>query len=152
MPKPSPKALSLTVQYACDDSTLPARPQLRRWVKAALAGEPGTPTITLRFVDAEEGRRLNREFRGNDKDYATNVLSFPYEPPPNLSGDLVLCVPVVLAEAAQQGKPPGNHFAHLVVHGMLHLQGYDHQTDVDAELMEAKEREILARLGIADPY
>jgi len=108
--------------------------------------------ITLRFVDAGEGRRLNAEYRGKDKDHPTNVLSFRYEPPPHLAGDLVLCVPVVLAEALEQGKPAAEHFAHLVVHGMLHLQGYDHQADAAAKLMEAKEREILARLGIADPY
>ena len=154
MPKPSPSRLSLTVQYACDDSALPPRPKLRRWVGAALEGDAATATITLRFVDAEEGRALNCEYRGRgkNKDYATNVLSFPYEPPPQLAGDLVLCVPVVLREAAEQGKPAEGHIAHLVVHGMLHLQGHDHQTDAEAKLMEAKEREILARLGIADPY
>ena len=117
-----------------------------------MAANTAAATITLRFVDAEEGRVLNREYRGKGKDYATNVLSFPYEPPPHVSGDLVLCVPVVLREAIEQGKPAEDHFAHLVVHGMLHLQGYDHQTDAEAELMEAKEREILAGLGIADPY
>jgi len=140
------------VQYACNETALPSRPQLRRWVKAALDDEAGAATITLRFVEAEEGHRLNREYRGKGKDYATNVLSFPYEPPPHLSGDLVLCVPVVLGEASEQGKSPAAHFTHLVVHGMLHLQGYDHQTDADAKLMEAKEREILARLGVGDPY
>jgi len=148
--------LSLTVQYACNDEALPSRPRLRKWVGAALAGDAETTTVTIRLVDAEEGRRLNREFRGrdrqSDKDYATNVLSFPYEPPPTVAGDLVLCVPVVLREASEQSKAVEAHFAHLVVHGMLHLQGYDHHTDADAKLMEAKEREILAGLGIADPY
>ncbi|MCX7176493.1 MAG: rRNA maturation RNase YbeY [Proteobacteria bacterium] len=150
MAKPKPKSLSLTVQYACNDGALPSRPKLRRWVGVACDAEAAI--ITLRFVDTEEGRVLNREYRGKDKDYATNVLSFPYEPPPHVSGDLVLCVPVVLNEAIAQGKPAEAHFAHLVVHGMLHLQGYDHQTDVEANLMETREREILARLGIADPY
>jgi len=121
---------------------------LRRWVRAALAATSGS--ITIRLVDIGEGRSLNREYRG--KDCATNVLSFAYTPPPRLSGDLLLCVPVVLREAAAQGKPAESHFAHLVVHGMLHLQGHDHQTDAEAKLMEAREREILARLGIADPY
>jgi len=144
--------LSLTVQYVCSDVALPTRPQLRRWVRAALGGEAEAAVITLRFVDADEGRVLNRGYRGKGMDHPTNVLSFPYEPPPRLSGDLVLCVPVVLREAAEQGKPAADHFAHLVVHGMLHLQGYDHQTDAEAKLMEATEREILARLGIADPY
>jgi len=144
--------LNLSVQYACNETGLPSRWRLRRWVRAALNVAAETAVVTLRFVDAEEGRRLNCEYRGKDKDYATNVLSFPYEPPPGLRGDLVLCAPVVLGEAIDQGKPAEAHFAHLVVHGMLHLQGYDHHTDAEAELMEDKEREILARLGIADPY
>lgn len=146
------KRLSLTVQYACNETALPSRPSLRKWIKSALDGDTGTATITLRFVDGDEGRRLNRHYRGKNKDYATNVLSFPYEPPPRLSGDLVLCVPVVLAEAVAQGKTAEAHIAHLVVHGMLHLRGYDHETDAEAKLMETREREILARLGFADPY
>lgn len=157
MTRPATKAapaLALSVQYACAcaDAQLPSRPQLRRWVNAALdcAAE-----ITIRFVDAEEGRALNREFRGRGsqaKDYATNVLSFPYAPPPQLAGDLVLCMPVVLREAAEQGKPVAQHLAHLVIHGTLHLQGYDHETDADAQRMEDREREILKRFRIADPY
>jgi len=144
--------MSLTVQYACDEAALPSRSALRRWVRAALDGDDVAAAITVRFVDAEEGRRLNGKYRGKNKDYATNVLSFPYEPPPKLAGDLVLCAPVVLREAIEQGKPAADHFAHLVVHGMLHLQGYDHHADAEAKLMEDKERGILARLGIADPY
>ncbi|HUW38742.1 MAG TPA: rRNA maturation RNase YbeY [Rhodocyclaceae bacterium] len=135
------------MQYACNDAELPSRSQLRRWVRAA---QDGDALVTIRFVAAEEGRRLNRDYRG--KDYATNVLSFPYAPPPEMAGDLVLCPQVALAEAEAQGRPGRAHFAHLVVHGMLHLQGYDHETDADAASMEAKEREILARLGYPDPY
>ena len=152
MAKPKPRQLSLTVQYACNVGALPSRPSLRKWVGSALDGDGVAATITLRIVDAEEGRTLNARYRGKQRDYATNVLSFSYTLPPGLSGDLVLCAPVVIAEALEQGKSAEAHFAHLVVHGMLHLQGYDHQTDVDTELMEAKEREILARFGIADPY
>ena len=158
MAKPANKRLSLTVQYACNEERLscplPTRGQLRRWVNAALEC---SAELTLRFVDAGEGRELNREYRGRGKDkgkkdYATNVLTFPYAPPPHAAGDLVLCVPVVLREADEQGKPVLAHFAHLVVHGMLHLQGYDHESDADAERMEARESAILRRFGIADPY
>ncbi len=141
------KLLSLCVQYVCEDDTLPNRAKLRCWVSAALEG---AAEVTLRFVGEEEGRSLNRDYRG--KDYPTNVLSFPYAPPPALAGDLVLCLPVVLAEAKAQGKTGQAHIAHLVVHGMLHLQGYDHEQDGQAKLMEAKELEILARLGYPDPY
>ena len=148
-PKPATPSLSLSVQYACDDEALPSRPQVRRWVKKALEG--ASAEVTVRFVDAEEGQMLNREYR--HKDYATNVLSFPYLPNPEMAGDLVLCLPVMLREAAEQQKPAEAHFAHLIVHGMLHLQGYDHETgDADAEIMEAREREILAALGYPDPY
>ena len=107
--------------------------------------------MTVRFVGAEEGQNLNRDYRG--KDYATNVLSFPYESGERICGDLVLCLPVVEREAKEQGKSPEAHFAHMVVHGMLHLQGYDHETGKDdAERMETKEREILQALGFPDPY
>jgi len=142
-----PERLSLTVQYACSATDLPSRQQLRRWVAAA---QECAAEVTLRLVDHEEGRSLNRAYRG--KDNPTNVLSFCYDPPPRMSGDLALCVPVVLSEALAQGKPPLAHFAHLVVHGMLHLQGYEHETDAAALRMENKEREILARLGLSDPY
>lgn len=147
--KPAAPTLSLSVQYACNDDALPSRPQVRRWVKKALEGD--SAEVTVRFVDAEEGQMLNREYR--HKDYATNVLSFPYAPNPDMAGDLVLCLPVMLKEAEEQRKPAEAHFAHLIVHGMLHLQGYDHETgDEDAEIMEAREREILAALGYPDPY
>lgn len=105
----------------------------------------------MRFVDAAEGQTLNRDYR--HKDYATNVLSFVYESAPKVSGDLVICLPVVLREAVEQGKSAEAHFAHLIAHGMLHLLGYDHETGAkDAARMEAREREILADLGYPDPY
>ncbi|MDA8254513.1 MAG: rRNA maturation RNase YbeY [Betaproteobacteria bacterium] len=140
--------LRLSVQYPGGKLGAPTRPQLRRWVRAACS----TPAeVTLRFVGDEEGQMLNRDYRG--KDYATNVLSFPYESGARVCGDLVLCQPVVAREAAEQGKPAEAHYAHMVVHGMLHLQGYDHETSqADAERMEAIEREILAGLGYPDPY
>jgi probable rRNA maturation factor len=141
--------LSLTVQYATDAGPPPSRSRLRIWAAAALER---SADVTLRFVDEAEGHRLNRDFRG--KDYATNVLTFTYDDgeAARLSGDIVLCTPVVSAEARDQGKPLDAHFAHLVVHGMLHLQGYDHERDDEASVMEARETEILAKLGYADPY
>jgi probable rRNA maturation factor len=146
--KSSPPELSLAVQYACNDARLPSRSQVRRWARAVLEKPM---RVTVRFVAAAEGRRLNRDFRG--KDYATNVLSFVYEDGAAATGDLVVCLPVVLREAKQQGKPAKAHLAHMIVHGMLHLQGYDHETGQrDALRMEAREREILARFGIPDPY
>lgn len=126
------------------------RPQVRRWVQAALQN---AAEITVRFVGEEEGQALNRDYRG--KDYATNVLSFVYasEPDPGpISGDLVLCAPVVAREAQQQNKTLEAHYAHLLVHGVLHLQGFDHETAKEARIMEAREREIVTRLGYIDPY
>ena len=147
MTKKSVRRFSLAVQYACKIDALPTRSQIRRWSKAAAESDI---QVTVRFVDVEEGRTLNRDFR--NKDYATNVLSFPYEHSP-VVGDLVLCVPVVQREAHEQRKDSIAHFAHMIVHGMLHLQGYDHDSDKrEATRMEAKEREILSRFGIADPY
>jgi probable rRNA maturation factor len=140
-------ALSLSVQYASNDSDLPARPHVRRWVRAALLRDA---TVTVRFVDAIEGRALNAEFRG--KDYATNVLTFVYDDEHPRAGDVVLCAPVVRREATAQGKPLADHHAHLVVHGMLHLQGFDHERHADAAVMEARETAILATLGLPDPY
>jgi probable rRNA maturation factor len=152
-PTPGPSApagaprLALSVQYAVHDDSLPSRPSVRRWVRAACGADA---QVTVRFVDAEEGRALNLRYRG--KDYPTNVLSFPYETEPTLLGDIALCVPVIGCEAQAQGKPPAAHYAHLVVHGMLHLQGYDHESKEDAAVMEAREREVLAGLGYPDPY
>lgn len=146
------RRLNLSVQYACAEEGLPSRAQMRAWTRAALnADGMRGGQITIRLVDAEEGQTLNRDYRG--KDYATNVLSFPYETEPVVLGDLVICAPVVAREAAEQPKTLEAHYAHLVVHGVLHLQGYDHETgEDDAQRMEDKEREILASLGFADPY
>lgn len=144
------------VGYALPRQGLPAAVSLRRWVAAALAGarRRKPAELSIRVVDADEGRALNRHYRG--KDYATNVLSFAAELPPGIDlpllGDLVICAPVVAREAAEQGKPERNHWAHLTVHGVLHLLGHDHIADADAERMEALERRILAKLGMPDPY
>jgi probable rRNA maturation factor len=140
-------ALSLSVQYASNAADLPTRPQLRRWVRAALQANA---VIAVRFVGAIEGRALNAQFR--QKDYPTNVLTFVYDDQDPRAGDIVLCTPVVQKEAHAQGKPLTAHYAHLVVHGMLHLQGYDHELAADAATMEARETAILAALGIPDPY
>ncbi len=161
--------LDLNIQFAVKKSARPRKSDLRRWAKAALLGDV---IVALRVVDEEEGRTLNRDYRG--KDYATNVLTFAYgadlegEPlhtqgarrlrkavkPPTvpLSGDIVICATVVAREAAEQGISMEAHYAHLTVHGMLHLQGYDHETDAEAVTMEAVESFIMQRLGYSDPY
>ena len=152
MPTPKPPRLDLTVQYAVDKAGLPSRAQFRQWARAALAREV---EATLRIVDAEEGRALNRDYRG--KDYATNVLTFEYGPVDDaalapLTGDIVLCAEVVAKEAGQQGKSLEAHYAHLTVHGMLHLQGLDHEQEGEAAVMEALESFVMMRLGFSDPY
>ena len=139
--------LNLSVQYACNREGLPLRTDFVRWARAALVGGG---EITIRLVDADEGQALNNEYRG--KDYATTVLSFPYEVKPVTQGDQVICPSVVAREAAEQNKPLDAHYAHLTVHGMLHLQGWDHENDDEAQEMEDEEREILAALGYPDPY
>ena len=139
--------LNLSVQYACNRDGLPLRADFVRWARAALVGGG---EITIRLVEADEGQALNKEYRG--KDYATNVLSFPYDTEPLVSGDLVICPSVVAREASEQGKPLAAHYAHLTVHGMLHLQGWDHENDDDAQAMETEETEILAAMGYPDPY
>ena len=118
-----------------------------RWLRAALE-RPAE--LTVRIVDAAEGRTLNRDFR--DRDYATNVLTFDYQREPVVVADLVLCAPVVADEASAQGKELQAHYAHLLIHGALHAQGFDHVRAVDARRMEAREVEVLAALGFADPY
>lgn len=153
-----PARHDIAVSYATDRAGIPAATSFRRWVEAALVDHPRDSELAIRIVGEDEGRVLNRDFRG--KDYATNVLSFPAELPeglperlrPPLLGDLVICAPVVAGEAAQQRKPVAAHYAHMTVHGTLHLLGWDHEDDTEAEAMEAREREILATLGIADPY
>ncbi len=135
------------MQYACHREGLPLRADFLRWARAALTGGG---VIAIRLVDADEGQALNRDYRG--KDYATNVLSFPYETTPRVMGDLVICPSIVAREAAEQNKAPNAHYAHLTVHGMLHLQGWDHDNDDDAQAMEDEERTILAALGYPDPY
>jgi len=141
-------ALTLSLQFA-DPSHRMRLPRHRvaRWIRAALE-RPAT--ITVRVVDAEEGRSLNREYRG--RDYATNVLTFDYSREPVVVADLVLCAPVVADEARALALPLEAHYAHLVVHGTLHAQGYDHETHSDAQAMESRETEIITRLGFDDPY
>jgi probable rRNA maturation factor len=148
--------LDVAVGYAAPRKGVPASASFRRWIEAALKGakrRKGTE-VSVRIVDAEEGQALNLQYRG--RDYATNVLSFPVELPPGvdlpLIGDLVICAPVVAREAAEQGKKPAHHWAHLTVHGTLHLLGYDHIDEAEAEAMEALETKVLAGLGISDPY
>ncbi|MDN3520432.1 rRNA maturation RNase YbeY [Halomonas ramblicola] len=143
-------------QAALEAEGLPTRNELAAWAGAVLARHDVAPDaeLTVRLVDTPESRALNRDYRGKDR--PTNVLSFPFECPPGVTlallGDLVVCHPVVAQEAAEQDKSLHDHYAHMVVHGTLHLLGYDHIEDDEAETMEALEREILAGLGIADPY
>ncbi len=143
--------LALSVQYAdprLKDSV--PRPLIRRWVQAALLAPA---ELTIRFVDAAEGQTLNRDYRG--KDYATNVLTFAYtedEDAEVTQAEIILCSDVLEQEAAQQHKPLVDHAAHLIVHGVLHAQGYDHEDDEEAQEMETLETEILHTLGFADPY
>ena len=138
------------MQTAVNSPGLPTKAELRRWLTAALEQ---SAAITVRFVGTAEGRKLNRAYR--DRDYATNVLSFGYgatAPGQALTGDLVLCAPVLRREARTQGKALSAHVAHLTVHGALHLQGHDHQSPRAAARMEALEKRILAKLGFPDPY
>ncbi|MBK9136299.1 MAG: rRNA maturation RNase YbeY [Betaproteobacteria bacterium] len=141
-----PLALSLQFADARHRAQLP-RHRVARWIRAALEREA---QIAVRVVGAEEGRELNRTWRR--KDYATNVLTFDYEREPLVVADLVLCAPVLEAEAKAAGIPIEAHFAHLLVHGTLHAQGYDHERVRDARVMEARESELLLALGFADPY
>lgn len=153
-----PIRLDIAVGYATTRKGVPAAASFRRWAAAALDGRIREADLAIRIVGEDEGRALNRHYRG--KDYATNVLSFPAELPEGLPegvrlpllGDLVICAPVVSREAHDQGKAPNAHYAHLTVHGVLHLLGWDHENTPEAEAMEQLEREILAELGVADPY
>ncbi|OOG54589.1 rRNA maturation RNase YbeY [Rhodanobacter sp. B05] len=149
-------SVELAVRYGLTRNGLPSPASFRRWVEAALRGAKRRKpsALAIRLVDIGEGRALNRDYRG--KDYATNVLSFPVELPPGVAlpliGDLAICAPVVQREAAEQGKAVRDHWAHLTIHGVLHLLGHDHVDERDATIMEALETRILAGLGIADPY
>ncbi|KWS03952.1 rRNA maturation RNase YbeY [Lysobacter capsici] len=153
-----PVRLDVAVSYALPRKGLPAANSFRKWVAAALKGRIREADLAIRIVGTKEGRSLNRHYR--DRDYATNVLSFPADLPEGLPkgvklpllGDLVICAPVVVREAREQKKPLNDHYAHLTVHGTLHLLGWDHEDEREAECMEQLEREILASLGIADPY
>jgi len=149
-----PVRLDVSVEYALPRVGLPAAVSFRKWVAAALAGRIREADLALRVVGTKEGRALNRHYRG--KDYATNVLSFPAELPEGvklpLLGDIVLCAPVVAKEAREQKKSLAAHYAHLTVHGTLHLLGWNHEDAREADAMEQLEREILAELGIGDPY
>jgi len=139
--------LNISIQLASSSHHLPSKKQFRKWAKAALRVDT---EVTIRIVDTQEALELNSTYRG--KDYATNVLTFPLTETPHLMGDIVICAPVVEAEAKAQNKPLEAHYAHLTVHGILHLHGYDHETTEQAELMESLEISILAKLGYANPY
>jgi len=151
--------MNVDVQIAADAAGIPASDSIRDWVQRAVdVTEPGRDAdVSVRIVDEQEMRALNRDYRDQDK--PTNVLAFPagddgFAPPGEtpLLGDIVVCAGVVAREAAEQGKPPGHHWSHMLVHGTLHLLGHDHVTDPQAQAMEALERRILESLGIADPY
>lgn len=154
-----PVQLDLDLQLAIDGMDVPAREDFIRWVSSALDGRLDQAELTLRVVDEQEGRALNLSYRGQDK--ATNVLSFPFDPPPGIEpdhpirallGDIVICAPVVRAQALEQGKPQDAHWAHLVIHGVLHLIGFDHLSEAEASEMETLETAILDGLGFPPPY
>ena len=146
-PGRTPERVQTTIQYGTRAAQLPSRAKLRRWVRAALRKNAG---ITLRLVGTREARLLNLNYRG--RDYATNVLTFIYSGQNPLEGDIAICAPVVAREAHLRGISREAHYAHLTVHGVLHLQGHDHARTADAKRMERLETRILARLGYADPY
>ncbi len=139
--------LKFSLQNVSQLANIPTKTLFKKWAKAALRVDC---EVTIRIVDAQEALELNSQYRG--KDYATNVLTFPLTETPHLMGDIIICAPVVVAEAKAQNKPLEAHFAHLTVHGVLHLHGYDHEIEAQAELMEAIEIQILAKLGYANPY
>lgn len=146
-------AAELAIQRETESESLPDDEDIRRFAAAALS-DIDAPVVSLRIVDEPEGRELNRRWR--DRDYATNVLSFPADLPEgtgiNLLGDIVICAPVVEREAGEQGKTVEAHFAHLLIHGILHLRGFDHMSAEQAEAMESREVLLLADLGFPDPY
>ncbi|MBE0509943.1 MAG: rRNA maturation RNase YbeY [Chromatiales bacterium] len=144
----------LDLQIASNAPNLPSEAELERWAGAALAGQPEEAELTIRIVDEDESQQLNRDYRG--KDYATNVLSFPFEAPPGMDlpllGDVVICAGVVAREAAEQDKALHAHWAHMVIHGCLHLLGHDHIEEAEADQMEGLEIHLLAALGYPNPY
>jgi len=150
--------VDLHVQRATISANIPADDAFNRWVEAVLEDKPCQYVLTVRVVDEAEARQYNREYR--DKDYATNILSFPAVLPEGLPaeirqselGDLLICAPVVTREAVMQARSVNDHWAHLTIHGVLHLLGYDHEETEEAAAMELLEIEILAKLGISDPY
>lgn len=147
-------SLELELQIATNQESIPSKESFVAWSKAALRDEREQAEIVIRLVDEDEVLELNREYRGKNK--PTNVLSFPSNIPEmvnsNLLGDLVICAPVVVREAQEQGKTEEAHWAHMVVHGVLHLIGYDHQDENNAKTMELLEGEVMAGLGFQDPY
>lgn len=147
-------SIILDLQLASSASDLPDITQFQSWLEAAILPFQDEAEVTIRIVDEQESQQLNLQYRGKDK--ATNVLSFPFQCPPGIAlpllGDLVICAGVVRAEASEQSKPLAAHWAHMVVHGCLHLLGFDHINDADAEQMEAEEIQILQQLGINNPY
>ncbi len=162
MTQPAPTVVPMPVEIEIQRGDLagetPGDASFQRWAEAALAEKSGDFSLAIRIVDETEARRFNREYR--NRDYATNVLSFPVELPVGLPaeirqaqlGDLLICAPVVTREAAEQGRPETDHWAHLTIHGVLHLLGYDHESSADALEMESAEVKILAGLGVSDPY
>ena len=147
-------AIILDLQLASSADNLPTAEQFQQWLEAAILPFQAEAEVTVRIVDNSESQQLNFNYRSKDK--PTNVLSFPFQCPPGVAlpllGDLVICAPVVQAEAAEQGKTLSAHWAHMVVHGSLHLLGFDHINDDDAEQMEAEEITILQQLGFTNPY
>lgn len=155
-PGPAASRLCVWVKNEAGRRGVPLLRSFQRWIEAIpeVRRRRGRTEVNILIVDAKAGRLYNRQFRG--RDYATNVLSFPHEAMPgdrsDLLGDLVICAPVIAREAREQRKDPRDHYAHMAVHGVLHLLGHDHEDDADAERMEALERRVLASLGIGDPY
>ena len=146
--------LALDLQVATQNSQLPSQAEFELWVRTALGNTMDEAELTIRIVDSSESQMLNNTYRGKDK--PTNVLSFPFEAPPEIElpllGDLVICAAVVENEALEQNKPLQAHWAHMVVHGCLHLLGYDHIDDIEAEEMESLETQLIEGLGFTDPY
>lgn len=147
-------SIHLEVQRAITADNLPSDGAFQSWAELALQDHPGDAELCIRLVNSDESQQLNRNYRGKDK--PTNVLSFPFEPPPGLTldtlGDIAICTAVVEQEAQAQHKALQHHYAHLVIHGILHLLGYDHINDTDAQVMESKEIQLLSDLGIPNPY